>query len=355
MGIVLVTGGAGFVGSHLALGIKHAGETERVVALDNLHRRGAELNLAKLRDGGVEFVHGDIRQPADLENFGAISWIIECSAEPSVQAGYTSSPRYVTDTNLVGTLNCLELARRHGAGVLFLSTSRVYPIAALRHLPLEEGASRLEVAREAIMPTGFSPQGIGEDFTLQGPRSLYGATKLASELLLTEYGHIYELPHVINRCGIIAGPGQMGKVDQGVAVLWAARHLYAGKLDYVGFGGEGKQVRDMLHIDDLLRLVLQQMDRIDAINGRTFNVGGGPGGSVSLRELSALCAEHTGVELAIGSKPETHPSDVPWYVTDNKAVEEALDWRPEHDVAAIVRDIMTWLRTEERVLRPLLA
>lgn len=355
MGTVLVTGGAGFVGAHLALGIKAAGLAERVLAFDNLHRRGSELNLARLREGGVDFVHGDIRQPADLDHFGAISWIIECSAEPSVQAGYTTSPRYLTDTNLVGSLHCFELARRHGAAILFLSTSRVYPIAALRQLPLEEGETRLEVAKEGDMPPGFSPRGISEAFPLEGARSLYGATKLASELLLTEYGHMYDLPHVINRCGIIAGPGQMGKVDQGVAVLWAARHLYSGKLDYVGFGGQGKQVRDMLHIDDLLRLVLRQMNQIDAINGSTFNVGGGPASAVSLLELSALCAQATGAYLEIGAKPETHPSDVPWYVTDNSAVEAALQWRPEHDVAGIVNDIVTWLHREEKVLRPLLA
>ena len=133
---VLVTGGAGFVGSNIALHWKRAFAESEVIALDNLKRRGSELALARLRAGGVTFVHGDVRAAEDLDAVGPVDLMIECSAEPSVHAGYGQSPAYLVNTNLIGLLNCLEHLRRTGGDLLFLSSSRVYPIAALRALPL---------------------------------------------------------------------------------------------------------------------------------------------------------------------------------------------------------------------------
>jgi CDP-paratose 2-epimerase len=353
MQTILVTGGAGFVGSRLAMGLKAHREGVRVVALDNLKRRGSELNLPRLRAAGVEFVFGDIRQPADLDEVGKIDLILECSAEPSVLAGYGGSPRYVIDTNLGGTINCLEVARRHGAAFLFLSTSRVYPIAPLAGLSLHESATRFEVRGPQTTP-GLSEAGIAETFPLEGTRSMYGATKLASELVLAEYLEMYNLRGLINRCGVLAGPWQMGKIDQGVVVLWLARHVFGGALSYIGFGGNGKQVRDMLHIDDLLDLVLHQIDHLDALSGKTFNVGGGLGVSASLCELTALCREITGVTLELGSVAETRPADIPWYVTDNARITAATGWAPKRDVTAILTDTHSWLREHRDLLASIL-
>lgn len=354
MNNILITGGAGFVGSALALGLKASRPSARVVALDNLKRRGAELNLPRLKAGGVEFVHGDIRQESDIAAAGAVDLVIECSAEPSVLAGYGESPRYVIDTNLAGTINCLEHARQQGAAVIFLSTSRVYPIAALSGLQYTESDTRLELAAAQVLP-GASGAGIAETFPLEGARSLYGATKLSSELILAEYAAMYDMKTIINRCGVLAGPWQMGKVDQGVVVLWAARHHFGGDLKYIGYGGTGKQVRDVLHIDDLLRLVEIQIDRLDDLAGHTFNVGGGREVSVSLQELTALCAKHTGKTLPIASDPETRTADIPIYITDNARVTEATGWRPEKTVDDLVGDIAQWLRDEENSLQSILA
>ena len=259
---VLVTGGAGFVGSGLALRARQAWPEATVTAFDNLRRRGSELNLARLRAAGVAFVHGDIRNPADLAPLGRdLDLLLECSAEPSVLAGYDGDPSYVIDTNLVGTIHCLELARKAGAAVLFLSTSRVYPIAALNDIRTEEAETRFDIADAQTLP-GVSPQGISEDFPLGGTRSIYGATKLASELLIAEYHEAFGVRTFVNRCGVIAGPWQMGKVDQGVFSLWMARHLKGGTLTYNGWNGLGKQVRDLLHIDDLADLVVTQVERV---------------------------------------------------------------------------------------------
>ena len=232
-------------------------------ALDNLRRRGSELNLPRLREAGVRFVHGDVRRPEDLAELPeAPEAIVECSAEPSAQSGYGGSPEYLVQTNLVGCYNCLELARRAKAAFLFLSTSRVYPAARVNALAFEESGTRFVLSeRQAV--AGASGQGIGEDFPLEGARSLYGMTKLAAELMIAEYGDAYGVPYVIDRCGLIAGPWQMGKTDQGVVALWMAAHYFKRPLSYIGFGGTGKQVRDILHVDDLCDLVAEQIRHFD--------------------------------------------------------------------------------------------
>lgn len=350
---ILVTGGAGFIGSSLALALKrdHAGWD--VVAFDNLKRRGSELSLGRLRAGGVDFVHGDVRCPEDLEAAAPADVVIECSAEPSVHAGYGGSPAYVINANLVGAANCLEHARRHGAAVIFLSTSRVYPIHGLRTLPLTAEIDRYAL-KDGSAGRGWSKAGINEDFPSQGSRSIYGATKLAAELLIEEYRAMYGLKAVINRCGAVAGPWQMGKVDQGFVVLWLARHLWGGQLNYMGFGGEGLQVRDILHVEDLIDLVALQLLNLDRLDGQIYNVGGGASVSVSLRELTARCERLSGNRLSLGRIPETRPADVPWYVSDIGRVAQATGWRPRRGVDRILEDTHGWLLANGAWLRPVL-
>ena len=228
----------------------------------------------------------------------------------------------------------------------------VYPIAALRALPLEREGERLALPEGAEGP-GWSVEGIRHDFPLEGPRSLYGATKLASELLLWEYGAMDDLPVVVNRCGVVAGPWQLGRVDQGFLALWAARHLFGGELAYRGFGGEGLQVRDVLHVDDLYDLVALQLDDPNAFSGQLFSVGGGPERSVSLRELSLLCGPRAGGSREIGSDPVTHPADIPWFVTDLRDVTERTGWTPRRTLENIVDDVFAWLHEERERLEPL--
>lgn len=350
---ILVTGGAGFVGSSLSLMLKRDRPDVEVCAFDNLRRRGSELALARLRAGGVEFVHGDVRARADISDAGAFDLLLECSAEPSVQAGYDGSPAYVIETNLTGTAHCLDFARTHGADVIFLSTSRVYPIPGLRSLPLERRNDRLEIVENASGP-GWSARGITVDFPLAGHRSMYGATKLASELLIEEYRAMYGVRAVVNRCGVLSGPWQMGKVDQGFMVLWASRHLFGTGLTYVGFGGEGLQVRDVLHVDDLYALIRLQIADFSRYDGAVFNVGGGRGSSVSLLELTKMCRDRAGREIPMGRRAETNPADVPYYVTDNAQVTAASGWAPQRDVTVLLDDIYAWLRTHRTMLEPIL-
>lgn len=345
---ILITGGCGFIGSNLAVAFRRAGA--EVVAFDNLSRRGSALLCARVQEHGVRFVRGDIRQPADLEQVaGDFDLMIECSAEPSVLVGTRGGDaRFMLDNNLVGSLHCFEWARARRVPVLFLSTSRVYPYEALERLPLVERQTRF--ALEARGP-GYGPDGIGLDFTLAGARSLYGATKLASEIILQEYARQYDLPALINRFGVVAGPWQMGKVDQGVFTHWLLCHHFQRPLSYIGFGGQGKQVRDLLHVDDVVELVQAQAARIGEFRGEVFNAGGSTVANLSLRETTELCRQLTGHTLAVGSDPVNRPADLRWFIMDNQAVAARFGWRPRRDAGQILRDTHDWIRQHETSLR----
>jgi len=350
---VLITGGAGFVGSNIALKLKQDYPALRITCFDNLKRRGSELTLPRLRDAGITFIHGDIRNPEDME-IENIDLLLECSAEPSVLAGINTSPNYLLNTNLVGTINCLELTRKNNADILFLSTSRVYPIEYINSLNYEEVETRFNITDNQDV-LGASSKGIAESFPVDKPRSLYGATKLASEILIAEYLETYGLQGIVNRCGVITGPWQMGKVDQGVFVLWVAKHYFNQNLSYIGYGGEGKQVRDFIHIDDLYSAIKVQLDNFDSYNKGVFNIGGGVENSLSLQELTKLCQKVTGNSIQIDSIKEDRPADLRFFITDSsKFIEKSgLKWQKNAEMT--VSDIYQWIKDNEAALKPILS
>jgi CDP-paratose 2-epimerase len=343
---LLITGGAGFVGSNLAVSLAARHPDWEIAALDNLYRRGSDLNLPRLQEAGVEFVRGDVREPADLERFAQLDAIVECSAEPSALSGTDGDTAYLVHTNLTGAYNCLELARRAGAQLVFLSTSRVYPVEPQLALALEEAETRFELAAEQPL-SGASAAGISERFPLEGARTLYGATKLAAELLIEEYRAAFGLRAVVDRCGVIAGPWQMGKVDQGVFTHWMLSHRFRRPLRYIGFGGEGKQVRDLLHVEDLVDLVERQLLDPERWDGGVFNVGGGRACSLSLRETTAICRELSGNEVPIEPVEETRAGDVPVFLSDCGRLFELDPWRPRRGARQILADIDAWIAADE--------
>ncbi|MBW7934765.1 MAG: NAD-dependent epimerase/dehydratase family protein [Gemmatimonadaceae bacterium] len=182
-------------------------------------------------------------------------------------------------------------------------------------------------------------------------RTLYGATKLAGELLVAEYA-AFGVEAVITRFGVITGPGQMGKVDQGVFALWMARHVFGGTLRYQGWGGTGKQVRDLLHIDDACDLLLAQLAQWSTVAGRTWNAGGGLASSLSLRETTTLCAEITGAHRTVESSAATHESDVRVYITDQRALCAALGWTPQRGARQVLIDLHRWMTENAALLAP---
>ncbi len=343
---LLITGGAGFVGSNLAVSLAGRHPDWEVLALDNLYRRGSALNLPRLADAGVEFIEGDVRNPEDLQALPPISAMIECSAEPSVMSGVDGDTGYLVHTNLTGAYNCLELARRDGAFFVFLSTSRAYPVAPQVALELDEAPTRFEIAAEQKV-SGVSPAGISEEFPMDGARTLYGATKLAAELLIEEYRAGLGVPAVIDRCGVIAGPWQMGKVDQGVFTHWMLAHHFRQPLSYIGFGGRGKQVRDLLHVEDLVDLVERQLLDRDAWDGRTVNVGGGRECSLSLMETTEICRRLTRNEVPIEPVEQTRAGDVPIYLSDCSRLFSLDEWRPRRSAEQVLTDIHDWIAADE--------
>lgn len=350
---LLITGGAGFVGSNLAVSLATRHPDWEVIAFDNLYRRGSELNLPRLEEAGVEFVKGDVREPGDLGGVPELTAMIECSAEPSVMSGVDGDTGYLVHTNLTGAYNCLELARRDGAFMVFLSTSRVYPVAPQVELNLDEAETRFEIAPEQKV-RGVSPAGIAEDFPLEGARTLYGATKLAAEMLIEEYRDALGVPAVIDRCGVIAGPWQMGKVDQGVFTHWMLSHLFRNPLKYIGFGGHGKQVRDLLHVEDLVDLVERQLLDPESWDGRTVNVGGGRECSLSLRETTEICQRLTGNEVPMTPVEETRQGDVPIYLSDCTRLFGLDEWRPRRSAEQVLADIHEWIAADpERIAQAL--
>jgi CDP-paratose 2-epimerase len=282
-----------------------------------------------------------------------IAIIIECSAEPSVLAGFGGSPEYLIHSNLSGAINCLEVARRQGADFVFLSTSRVYPVKKINSLNFTEEETRFSLQEKQPFP-GASARGISENFPLDGARSLYGATKLAVELLALEYAEMYGVRTIINRCSVIAGPWQMGKADQGVFTLWMAAFYFRKTLSYIGFGGSGKQVRDVLHVDDLFDLLDRQLNDMGRHNTQIYNVGGGLSNSLSLLETTAICEEITGNTITISREAQTRPADIKSYISDCSKVTLETGWKPQRSPRQVLEDMYHWIHNHEQALKKIL-
>lgn len=349
---IVITGGAGFVGGNLAIALKERKHGSQIIAFDSLKRRGSELQLARLKAAGVSFVHGDIRSASDLRELPSMDVLIDAAAEPSVLAGVNGSPKYVLNTNYGGAANSLELCRERHAAFMLLSTSRVLPHKRLNDLPWQEMPTRY-VWQTSDDVAGYSTAGIDETFSLEGPRSFYGTSKLCAELLMQEYVAA-GVPAIATRFGVIAGPWQMGKVDQGVVSLWVARHLFGHQLKYCGFGGTGKQVRDILHIDDVTDLIYRQLNNMDLWDGKVFHAGGGTTCSTSLVELTSLCEEICNTRLQVKSDPATHPVDVRILQLNSALVSQTFGWSPKMSMRDIVNDIATWMREYRTLLEPIL-
>ncbi len=336
---ILITGVCGFVGSTLARGLREGWPDWEIVGLDNLVRAGSETNRLALRELGLKLYHGDVRNPSDLEPLPRCDWIIEAAANPSVLAGVDgkTSSRQLVEHNFIGTINMLELLKTWRCGFTILSTSRVYSIRTLAGIPMESHGDRFEPRADA-QTAGFSAQGVTESFSTEPPLSLYGSSKRASELLACEYAESFGLPVFVLRCGVLAGGGQFGKIDQGIFSYWIHSYCQKRPLKYIGFDGTGRQVRDCLHARDLLPLITQQIEKPRADLPRVLNVSGGLDQSASLRQLSAWCAERFGSH-SVAAEPNNRPFDVPWLVLDSTRAAQAWGWKPQIPLEAIWTEI----------------
>lgn len=333
---ILITGICGFVGSSLAEGFLSRRQGVSIYGIDNLMRHGSELNRARLGELGVALVHGDIRMQSDFESLPDVDWVIDAAANPSVLAGTQTgfSSRQLIEHNLLSVVNVLEYCKTRKAGLLLMSTSRVYSITALVGLPFESGGDAFRLDQTAELPRGISSCGIGVDFSTNAPISLYGSTKLAAEALALEYGDAFDFPVWINRCGVLAGAGQFGTPDQGVFSYWIHAHARRRPLRFIGFDGTGKQTRDVFHPLDLAALADAQMSSLRSTGQRIYCAGGGESNAVSLAQLNRWCDERFGKHTPA---PDTRPRpyDIPWVVMDSSDAGRDFNWRiefPLHDI-----------------------
>lgn len=335
---VLISGVCGFVGSQLARCLLESHEGIAIIGLDNLARTGSEMNRHALKCIGVELFHGDIRMASDLESLPPSDWVIDAAAQPSVLAGRDgkTSTRQLLEHNLLGTINLLEYCRSSHAGLILLSTSRVYSIPVLMQLPLSVEASAYVPDATRPWPAAVSQAGVRESFSVEAPISLYGATKLASERLAQEYAFAFQMPVWINRCGVMAGAGQFGTAEQGIFSYWLHAHAARRPLKYLGFGGHGFQVRDALHPHDLARLVDFQLR--SNTPGKLLNVSGGRTNSMSLTQLTGWCDERFGPNRPIADG-SYRLYDIPWLILDSTEALATTGWKPQISLLQTLEEI----------------
>ncbi|MDZ4835249.1 MAG: NAD-dependent epimerase/dehydratase family protein [Candidatus Melainabacteria bacterium] len=337
---VVISGICGFVGSSLARWLKESQPDLEIFGFDNFSRPGSHLNRAVLDGMGIKVFHADVRQASDVDNMPKAKWVIDAAANPSVLAGVDgiSSSKQVIESNLYGSVNLLEYAKRHQAGFILISSSRVYSIAELQKIPLAPGAESYVFDEKQQSPQGVSANGIAESFSTAAPISLYGGTKLASEVLALEYAAMSNIPVWINRCGVLAGAGQFGRPDQGIFSYWIHSYLARQPLRYVGFGGSGLQVRDCLHPSDLSLLIKQQMDTANDGRPQICNIGGGKNSAMSLKQLSNWCSEKF-AEHTVSTSSDTRMFDTPWIVMDNGLAKNTWKFEPKVSLNDILEEI----------------
>ena len=353
---ILITGICGFLGSSIALRIKEALAGTEIIGIDNLSRKGSAFNKTKLKKIGVKLLVGDYSDRKKMMSMQKADWVIDCAANPSVLAGIgkekNSGSIKLLDDNLIGTLNVLEYCKANGTGLILISTSRVYSIEHLLKIKLNETSTRFEPSDNQGIK-GFSKAGISEEFPVENPVSLYGATKVCSEVMALEYGDAFSFPVWINRSGVIAGPGQFGRIDQGIFSYWAYSALFDKPLKFIGYNGSGKQARDCVCPEDVADLVIKQIRGSSTVKEKIINIGGGSRNSMSLLELNAACERLYGKKIPVGKIPENRPYDIPYVAMDYSKAEKLWNWKPTKTADQIVEEICKWSLDNKDFIRSL--
>ena len=328
-----ITGGAGFIGSNFVARLVKRGA--EVVVFDNLSRRGSLRNLAWLRstfgENAFTFIHGDVRDAHLLAaNAAAADVIVHLASQVAVTTS-VQDPRTDFECNALGTFNVLEAARASGRSpiVLYASTNKVY--GGMEALRVEELETRYAYSDY--------PHGIPEGFPLDF-HSPYGCSKGAGDQYVRDYARIFGLPTVVFRQSCIYGPHQFGVEDQG----WVAWFLIAALLGKpITIYGNGKQIRDVLFVEDLLDAYDAAIAHIDGAAGQVYNIGGGPAHQLSIwSEFGPLLATLLGREIPVGWG-DWRPGDQRIYVSDTRKAARDLGWAPGVGVEAGVARLLAWI------------
>ena len=334
---ILVTGGCGFVGTNIALFLN---KNYNIDSLDNLSRKGSKYNLNLLKKNKIKNFNLDIQKFDKIKKLPKYDLIIDCCAEASVEISKKKIDK-VIETNLIGTINILKKARNNNSKILFISSSRVYPI-----IPLNKIVKNKNIKNKIRLN-----KKIDENESTKGAKSIYGLTKLASEMFIEEFSYAFGIKYLINRCGVISGPLQFGKQDQGFVSLWIWKHINKQKLTYIGYGGHGNQVRDVLHINDLCNLILLQIKKFDKLHNKIFTVGGSNKSYTSLNNLTKICQKITKNKIKINKQTKTSIYDIPYYITNNRLISRTYKWKPKKNIYNVVMDIYIWLSNNKNNLK----
>ena len=342
---ILITGGAGFIGSNLAQ--RFLGETDaRVRVFDNLSRRGVEHNVAWLKSlrgaaKRLEIVQGDVRDARAVASaVRDTTEVYHLAAQVAVTTSI-DSPETDFDINAQGTLRVLEAARRSPRKpfVLFTSTNKVY--GSLEGIPVHVANTRYE----ATAP-GF--EGVTETECLDF-HSPYGCSKGTADQYVRDYARIYNLPTVVFRMSCIAGPRQFGNEDQG----WVAHFLYSVLAGLpITIYGDGLQVRDILHVHDLVDAMFAAREHRRTTRGEIYNLGGGPQRSTSVIEMLRSIERETGLPLLLQHR-DVRPGDQPLYVSATAKLERDTGWSPQRSLDRILADIREFWSTHGDAIRAL--
>jgi CDP-paratose 2-epimerase len=323
---ILITGGCGFVGTNLAIYLQKKLKNFSIYSVDNLKKKYSKFNLDILKKKKIKNFKIDISSSKFLKLKKKFNFIIDCSADPAVENSKENT-KSVFNNNLKTTLNILEKTRKDKSNIIFISSSRVYPIMESYKKFRSKFSSNFD-----------------ENTNTNGVKSIYGFTKYASELLIKEYSYIFDIKFIINRSGIITGPLQFGKVEQGLVSLWLWRHLNNLKLNYIGYGGKGSQIRDILYIDDFSLLIKKQILGFEKNNNKLFCIGGGKKNSLTLRQLTEKCQEITSNYLKIGFYKKTSKYDIPIFISSNKQIKKNYNWSPKTNIDEILKFNLSWMK-----------
>ena len=335
---ILITGGCGFVGANIALFLNSKGY--KIESLDNLSRKGSNYNLSLLKQNKIKNYKIDISNYKKLSKLPKYDLVIDCCAEAAVEVSRKNIDK-VINTNLIGTLNVLKKVKQDSSKILFLSSSRIYPINESNKL-IKSNLIKKKIIQKKMF---------GEKDNIQGAKTIYGLTKLTSEMLIEEFAYAFKIKYLINRCGVISGPLQFGKQDQGFVSLWVWNHLNKKNMKYIGFGGNGFQLRDVLHINDLCELILKQIKKFNEINNKLFTVGGSWKSNTSLKELTKICEKITNNKIVFKKVKKTSIYDIPYYISDNRLVSNVYKWKPKNNIFNVVNDVYLWLKKNKSKLK----
>ena len=335
---ILVTGGCGFVGSNVCIYLKN--KKFNVYSLDNLSRKGSQFNLRVLSQNKIHNFKYDIENSKKINSLPKFNLIIDCCAEAAIEISKKDIDR-VINTNLIGTINVLKKIKKDKSKIIFISSSRVNSISSINKLIDNKKKLNKKIRVKKL---------INEKFDKFKPKSIYGLTKHASEMFIEEFSYAFGIKYIINRCGVISGPLQFGKQDQGFVSLWVWSHIMKKNLKYIGYGGTGQQIRDVLHINDLCELIEKQILNFNKKYNDIFCVGGSKKSYTSLRDLTKYCEKITGNKIKISKEQKTSIYDIPYFITDNTKVKKAYNWAPKRNIKKIVSDIYVWLKKDKKKL-----